>query len=443
MQMVEDLNYDVFIMVHRWGAGEKGQLGIGDSKSYPYPVQVKGVLLEKVIKGISCGGDHSAVIAGDKHELYTWGDNEFGQLGVGDSKSRAVPTKVEAEGKVVQVSCGSGFTAIIIRKLIVPSSSVISFESMYHLLWSQMIGPGRCFTFGRNTNGQLGQGDTKNRLVPNLVNYFSQRNIRIKQIWCGGNHVVAIGQSATTSGIVMTWGAGICNGFREDQLVPTGVTALTNPVFVTCSSSHTVTASGLLQMFSFGINNYGELGNGKARVQALVKVELSAECLVSFAACGEGFTIALMKGEPPEFISPGARLEKAEADRKMDIAPTRFDIDAECTKHTTTLIMRLTITSPLRYSSCITFVNVCIIAALIDGGMGGTLNWDEANAKLLALMSGAPQTSAKAKKGGVLATGLTSLGPTAGGQLITGSDDLGCNHILSFSVFGCLLTAVC
>ena len=39
-----------------------------------------------------------------------------------------------------------------------------------------------------------------------------------------------------------------------------------------CSSTHSVTLNSALEFFSFGLNEHGELGNGVAGVQALVKV---------------------------------------------------------------------------------------------------------------------------------------------------------------------------
>lgn len=54
----------------------------------------------------------------DKGRLYAWGNNESGQLGVGDTKNREVPTVVEFfEGKrIVAVSGGETHTIVQVEE---------------------------------------------------------------------------------------------------------------------------------------------------------------------------------------------------------------------------------------------------------------------------------------------------------------------------------------
>jgi alpha-tubulin suppressor-like RCC1 family protein len=50
-----------------------------------------------------------------KGQVFTWGDNDYGQLGHGDREGRRVPTKVESlDGLVItKISCGVGYTAAL------------------------------------------------------------------------------------------------------------------------------------------------------------------------------------------------------------------------------------------------------------------------------------------------------------------------------------------
>lgn len=55
---------------------------------------------------VACGDEHTLALAEDG-TIYAWGNNTFGQLGVGDIRQRDRPTKVIAEGvKFASVHAG-------------------------------------------------------------------------------------------------------------------------------------------------------------------------------------------------------------------------------------------------------------------------------------------------------------------------------------------------
>ena len=64
--------------VYTWGGGSLGQLGLGDFYKQSLPIRVSNLEL-KVVQ-ISCGKRHSSAVSQDG-SLYTWGSNEYGQLG--------------------------------------------------------------------------------------------------------------------------------------------------------------------------------------------------------------------------------------------------------------------------------------------------------------------------------------------------------------------------
>ncbi len=65
-----------------WGLNDQGQLGNRSyiSSNIPVAVNREGYLSGKKIIGISCGAKHSVVM--DDEDVYTWGSNDHGQLGV-------------------------------------------------------------------------------------------------------------------------------------------------------------------------------------------------------------------------------------------------------------------------------------------------------------------------------------------------------------------------
>ena len=101
--MIIDLNDEV------WGFGGNyyGQLGLEDNKNRRRPTK-----LNIKAKYISCGDCHTAII-GLNNEVYIFGSNNFGQLGLEDSDNQNKPILIE-NVKARSVSCGSCHTIILL-----------------------------------------------------------------------------------------------------------------------------------------------------------------------------------------------------------------------------------------------------------------------------------------------------------------------------------------
>ena len=50
-----------------------------------------------------------------KGDVFAWGGNQYGQLGLGDYKNRSEPTKIVAfrKVKIVDISAGNGVSAVL------------------------------------------------------------------------------------------------------------------------------------------------------------------------------------------------------------------------------------------------------------------------------------------------------------------------------------------
>ncbi|XP_015127067.1 probable E3 ubiquitin-protein ligase HERC3 [Diachasma alloeum] len=106
-------NGDVYSM----GMGTRGQLGHGDLEDCDEPTLIEA-LAGLNITQIAAGGWHNAALTSDG-DLYTWGWNTNGELGItSDQKVIALPTVVDfktEDGDIVnehikKVQCGSNFT---------------------------------------------------------------------------------------------------------------------------------------------------------------------------------------------------------------------------------------------------------------------------------------------------------------------------------------------
>lgn len=69
--------------VYTWGVGDNGRLGHGSTESVKVPVLVRA-LSNVPCLALACGARHTIVV-GINGEVYSWGSNSFGALGLGDS----------------------------------------------------------------------------------------------------------------------------------------------------------------------------------------------------------------------------------------------------------------------------------------------------------------------------------------------------------------------
>ncbi|KAG8078471.1 hypothetical protein GUJ93_ZPchr0007g6291 [Zizania palustris] len=100
--------------VYSFGGNQFGQLGTGSDQAETVPKLVDASSLEnKNARTVSCGARHSAIIT-DEGEVFCWGWNKYGQLGLGDSMDRNVPCSVPVDAfHPLNVSCGWWHTLVL------------------------------------------------------------------------------------------------------------------------------------------------------------------------------------------------------------------------------------------------------------------------------------------------------------------------------------------
>nr|ACF87469.1 unknown [Zea mays] len=100
--------------VYSFGGNQFGQLGTGSDQAETVPKLVDATSLEnKNARSVSCGARHSAIIT-DEGEVFCWGWNKYGQLGLGDSMDRNVPCSVPVDAyHPLNVSCGWRHTLVL------------------------------------------------------------------------------------------------------------------------------------------------------------------------------------------------------------------------------------------------------------------------------------------------------------------------------------------
>ena len=145
-----------------WGYNPYGSLGDNTTTNKSSPVQT--IAGGTNWKQVSASGSHTAAIKTDG-TLWTWGQNNFGQLGDNTTTSKYSPVQTIAGGtNWKQVSCGTMHTAAIKTD-------------------------GTLWIWGSNSYGQLGDNTTTYKSSP--VQTISA-GTDWKQVSCGYNHTAAI-----------------------------------------------------------------------------------------------------------------------------------------------------------------------------------------------------------------------------------------------------------
>ncbi|XP_030586971.1 probable E3 ubiquitin-protein ligase HERC4 isoform X2 [Archocentrus centrarchus] len=164
--------------LYTWGQDCRGQLGLGTRKSgCRSPQHVRSLSTIPVIQ-VAAGGDQSFALS-VSGGVFSWGRNDCGQLGLGDIKDRHTPVSVHClnRKKAHHISCGQDHTAILTKH-------------------------GAVFTFGSGQHGQLGHNSRRNELHPRLV--AELWGAKVTKIACGRNHTLVL----TDSKKVYSFGCG-------------------------------------------------------------------------------------------------------------------------------------------------------------------------------------------------------------------------------------------
>jgi alpha-tubulin suppressor-like RCC1 family protein len=100
-----------------WGADEFGQLGDGFSGTQPHAAAPTTALQLVGAVGVAVGNAHSCAIMGSMHRVACWGDNSFGQLGIGTNaldSNKSAPNVILALDQVVDLGAAVNVTCAVL-----------------------------------------------------------------------------------------------------------------------------------------------------------------------------------------------------------------------------------------------------------------------------------------------------------------------------------------
>lgn len=216
--------------VYVWGQGDRGQIGDAAWNARNTPVQARGL---NDVMDIHTGVRSTMALRSDG-TVWTWGSNENGQLGIGTTADKNVPTPVSGLSGIKAISGGLGYHSMALTE------------------------NGTVWTWGKNDNGELGNGTTVQQNSPVLVIGLSD----VTAIAAGGYYSLAL----KSDGTVWAWGANgngeLGDGTIVDKHTPVQVSGLTDVIAITAGGSHSLAIKQDGTVWAWGINMYGTLGDG-------------------------------------------------------------------------------------------------------------------------------------------------------------------------------------
>ena len=340
--------------IYTWGNGDKHRLGHGTTEK-EYQPRIVSVLSDKPkVSDIACGLGHTLCLL-ETGELFSWGNGSNGRLGLGDQDDRELAAPVTIfksstgcqEGRkapfVVGVFCGASHSLAIARD-------------------------GRCYSWGKNNQGQCGHGNILDNLVPSEIEQLSPSNLytkrlknetqdqsssavhgrteveskaeakapkidkdfAVKQMAGGWEHTLAL----TRDGALYSFGSGykdsrreilppvLGHGSTERELSPRQIMTLMDEriTYCSCGWDHSMAINEAGELFTWGAGTNGKLGHGNEECQSIPQkvenlqaysiVQAEGGCEHTLALTSEGYVFSWGHGDSGRLGHGNSRTEK-------------------------------------------------------------------------------------------------------------------------------------
>lgn len=197
-----------------FGRNDKGQLGVGDTETKTFPVVVNALKGIDVVAA-ACGRSHTLFLTSDGI-VFACGDNKMGQCGTNQQSVQQIttPTRIafKENKRIVKIACGAEFSMIV-------------------------DSDGRLYSFGHPEHGQLGHNSEGK--------YFTSGNKYAFHCEYAPRRIVTYIEKS-----------------REGHVTPVDDVQI---VDVACGTNHTLAVDRRHRCYSWGFAGYHRLGHSETK----------------------------------------------------------------------------------------------------------------------------------------------------------------------------------
>ncbi|EKX51623.1 hypothetical protein GUITHDRAFT_65920, partial [Guillardia theta CCMP2712] len=243
---------------------------------------------------VSCGGQHTCAL-NSSGELFSWGNNRYGQLGRSVSEGSEVmrdcfpmPVEMPKGVSVTMIACGD-LHCVCIADIVSQDRSGL-------------------FSWGCGDNGRLGYPAGAHQPTPRLIEFDLHEDF--VGVSCGSSHSAAI----TSKGHLYTWGSnesGQCGPFKlpalQDLKESQVITSISSRGFHACA----LTDDDKLLIWGKGVSGRLGLGNEVDQyVPIIIEFDGGSVPVKELSIKDEGIVVEAVFTEVPDGLKVGDRLKE-------------------------------------------------------------------------------------------------------------------------------------
>ena len=284
--------------VYTFGSNKSGELGIGVKKETLKCTHIPQKVNLPPCMQVACGSNCTLCLT-EEGLVFSFGNNDYGQLGLGNTRDYNTPQRIESLKDIEFIECAES-----------------------HVFCKSKID--EVFCWGLNSYGQLGLEHIDNQNIPALCSSISKKGII--DIKCGNAHTLVL----TSNGDVLSSGDNDKGQLGRDIVEYASsfqkIEDLSKITRIECGDQHSVCINTKHEFFVFGWNRFGQLGLGdtNSRKQPIKHPSLSN--IIDVSSNGRSTFVKTINNEIFAFGDNGFSQLGIEADSGSDNEYAQFGI---------------------------------------------------------------------------------------------------------------------